>query len=111
MYLRLEESKLLGRQRYRRQTTLPVTVYFVVGREERLTFALVQTECNLPVASDFSKISWISTHSSLSTTGLISPGPAALSGRKFKRSLMIQFRFKSISGIWGYLHLNFSEMF
>ena len=61
-----------------------------------LTFALVQSEGNTPVARDLSNISWmtgaISFLRSLSTEGLISSGAAALSGFKFDRSLTIPFR-------------------
>ena len=49
-------------------------------------FSPVRRKCTSGLARDFSKISWmtgaISTLNSLSTMGLISSGPAALSGRK-----------------------------
>ena len=68
-------------------------VAFIPFLKIGLTFALVQSDGNLPVASDFSNISWmtgaISTLNSLSTIGPISSGPAALSGRKFDRSLIM----------------------
>ena len=60
-----------------------------------LTFALVQSDGNSPVARDLSNINWIigaiSSLSSLSTIGLISSGPAALSGRKFESNLIMPF--------------------
>ena len=58
-----------------------------------VTLALVQSEGHLPVARDFSKISWmtgaISILSTLSTIGLISSKPAALSGHRFDSNLII----------------------
>ena len=60
-----------------------------------LTFALVQSDSNSTVARDLSNIIWIigaiSSLSYLSTIGLISSGPAALSGRKFERNLIMPF--------------------
>ena len=76
-----------------------------------VTLALVQSEGNLPVARDFSKISWmtgaISILSSLSTMGLISSGLAALSGLKFDSDLIMPFRFMFISGISGIVTFKF----
>ena len=58
---------------------------------------------SVPVSKDFSNIvlttGAISLLSSFSRTGLISSGPAALSGFKFAKSLRAPFKSISISGI------------
>ena len=70
-----------------------------------VTLALVRSEGNLPLARDFSKISWMTGAtfilSSLNTIDLISLGPAALLGRKFDSNLIMPFKFMLISGICG----------